>query len=108
MYELIHYCSKLGIDEFGSWLESIDDPVARARITARLLRVELGNFGDVESVGRGVSELRMHWGPGYRVYFARVGTRILLLCCGGTKKTQQGDIELAISRFEDWKMRNFS
>ncbi len=58
MYELIHYCSKLGIDEFGSWLDSIDDPVARARITARLLRVELGNFGDVESVGHGVSELR--------------------------------------------------
>ncbi len=50
----------------------------------------------------------VHWSPGYRVYFARVGTRILLLCCGGTKKTQQGDIELAISRFEDWKMRNFS
>lgn len=80
---------------FVQWLGRLRDQRARDRIVARLRRVELGNLGDVKRVGQGVSEARLDYGPGYRLYFVnRAGTLVILLC-GGTKQTQPGDIETA-------------
>lgn len=87
------------------WLAGLKDRQARARIRIRLARVAVGNFGDVLSVGEGVMELRIDWGAGYRVYFARVGQVIVLLLCGGDKRTQQRDIKRAKSYLEDFKAR---
>jgi len=79
-------------DLFANWLRKLRDEQARARIQIRIRRVSLGNFGDVKPVGEGVSELRIDYGPGYRVYFHRIGNRLVLLLVGGTKKTQDADI----------------
>lgn len=77
---------------FSDWLRGLRDGVARARIAARVQRLALGNPGDVRPVGGGVSELRVHHGPGYRVYFARHGAALVVLLCGGDKSTQDRDI----------------
>lgn len=77
------------------------DRAAFARIATRLERVELGNLGDHESVGSGVMELRIHHGPGYRVYYAFSGDQIVLLLVGGDKRTQKKDIQTAISYWKD-------
>ena len=82
-------------DVFSRWIDQLRDDQAIARIVTRIYRLSLGNFGDVKSVGDGVSELRIDYGPGYRVYFARIGSLVVLLLIGGTKKTQQKDIERA-------------
>jgi len=99
--EIRYYQSADGKRPFTEWLEALRDQQARARIQARLARVGVGNLGDVESVGEGVMELRIDWGPGYRVYFARVGRVIVLLLCGGDKRTQKKDIQRAKDYFED-------
>lgn len=104
-YELRYYQSVDGRRPFTEWLASLDDRQARARIEARLARVAAGNLGDVETVGGGAMELRVGWGPGYRVYFARLGQMIILLLCGGDKRTQQRDIERAQACFEDYEFR---
>ncbi|MFM9851475.1 MAG: type II toxin-antitoxin system RelE/ParE family toxin [Sphingomonadaceae bacterium] len=80
---------------FDSWFEGITDPVARRALVARIARIESGLFGDVAPVGGGVSELRIDTGPGYRVYFARIGRTIVLLLCGGDKSSQSRDISRA-------------
>jgi putative addiction module killer protein len=72
------------------------DKQAEKRIQARVRRAEMGNFGDCESVGEGVSEMRIHYGPGYRVYFAQRGMEIVILLAGGDKSTQSKDIETAL------------
>ena len=74
------------------WLNALRDERAFAKIAVRLKRLAEGNFGDVAPVGEGVSELRIHYGPGYRVYFTRRGRTIILLLCGGDKSTQPSDI----------------
>lgn len=81
---------------FDSWFKSLADRQARARIDARLRRVTLGNLGDVKSVGTRVGELRIDHGPGYRWYFTRRGSEVIVLLAGGDKSTQQHDIERAI------------
>lgn len=81
--------------EFEAWLASLRDTKARARIAQRIARVELGNFGDAESVGEGVTELRIHYGPGYRLYATRRGLTVTFLLCGGDKSTQARDIRRA-------------
>ena len=81
--------------EYRKWFQKLRDKQAKARIDIRIRRISLGNFGDVKSVGHGVSELRLPYGPGYRIYFARRGETIVLLLCGGSKATQGRDIELA-------------
>jgi putative addiction module killer protein len=81
--------------EFREWLNKLRDDRARVKITERLLRVEGGNFGDVEPVGDGVSELRVDYGPGYRVYFTRRGRVVIVILCGGDKRTQTKDIKRA-------------
>jgi len=105
MFEIRHYVTANGADLFARWLEGLADRQARARIKTRIDRASLGNFGDCEPAGEGVSELRVDWGPGYRVYFARVGKLILLLLCGGDKRTQQRDIENAKTCLQDYKRR---
>lgn len=85
----------LRTEEFDDWLKNLKDQVGRARILARIDAAQLGNFGDSESVGDGVSEMRIHVGPGYRVYYSRTGKVIYLLLCGGDKSTQKKDIKLA-------------
>ncbi|MEQ8314632.1 MAG: type II toxin-antitoxin system RelE/ParE family toxin [Gammaproteobacteria bacterium] len=82
-------------EEFDSWLAKLRDRKARARIQARIDRVELGNFGDVASVGDGVSELRIFYGPGYRIYFTKQSSVVVVLLVGGDKSSQSSDIEKA-------------
>jgi len=81
--------------EFRDWLDNLRDRRAQRRIDARLRRLRRGNFGDVKVVGGSVSELRIDYGPGYRVYFTRKGNTLVLLLAGGDKKSQQKDIALA-------------
>ena len=83
-------------DEFASWLDNLRDLQARARIQARIERLAMGNPGDVEPVGEGVSELRIHHGPGYRVYFKKRGRMLIILLAGGDKNTQSKDIKTAL------------
>jgi len=104
--ELRYYQTAAGGRPFVEWLERLNDKQARTRIEARLARVAVGNFGDVEPVGEGVMELRIDWGPGYRVYSARLGQVVVLLLCGGDKRTQQKDINRAKGYFEDYKARS--
>jgi putative addiction module killer protein len=80
---------------FSRWLRALRDAEAKARVAARIRRLAFGNFGDVKPVGPGISELRIHYGPGYRVYFVQRGAVLIVLLCGGDKKTQQKDIEIA-------------
>lgn len=89
-------------ESFDVWLRGLRDIRARARIEARILRLSQGNPGDVKPVGSGVSELRIDYGPGYRVYFTRRGRLVILLLCGGDKRTQDSDIEHAIKIADDW------
>ena len=82
-------------DEFARWLSGLRDNRAKQKIVTRLQRLKFGHFGDVEPIGGGLSELRIHEGQGYRVYFRQNGQEIILLLCGGNKKTQQRDIRRA-------------
>ena len=82
-------------EEFNRWLSALRDDGARAKILVRIQRLEAGNFGDVKDVGEGISEMRIDHGPGYRVYYKRVGLEIYLLLCGGEKAGQRRDINLA-------------
>ena len=82
-------------DIFDVWLSKLKDVRAKALIIKRIRSAEYGNFGDCEPVGAGVSEMRIHSGPGYRVYFTRVGEVVYVLLCGGTKRGQQRDISRA-------------
>ena len=84
-------------EEFDAWLAGLKDRVGRARIVHRIRSAEQGNFGDCEPVGAGVSEMRIHIGPGYRVYFTRREEVVYLLLLGGNKSSQKRDIKLAIS-----------
>jgi len=83
-------------ERYAKWFASLRDRQARARIDARIRRLSLGNPGDAQPVGEGVSELRIDYGPGYRVYFARRGDKVVILLAGGDKRTQRRDIKLAI------------
>ena len=85
----------LRTDDFDAWLSGLKDNVARARIAHRIRSAEYGNFGDCEPVGEGVSEMRIHVGPGYRAYYTRRGAVIYLLLLGGDKSSQKRDIRAA-------------
>jgi putative addiction module killer protein len=82
-------------ETFSVWLRGLRDAQTRARIAARVRRLAFGNPGDVKPVGEGVSELRIHYGPGYRVYYIQRGAVLIVLLCGGDKSTQDKDIETA-------------
>jgi len=83
-------------DEFDAWLIGMKDNIGKAQIALRLDRAAKGNFGDCEPVGEGVSEMRIHYGPGYRVYFTRRGAVVYLLLLGGDKSPQKRDIKRAM------------
>jgi putative addiction module killer protein len=87
------------------WLEALKDLRAKAQIQARMVRVAAGNFGDCKPLRDGVQELRIDYGPGYRVYLSRQGPILVLLLCGGDKADQSRDIERAIEYLKDWKER---
>ena len=102
MFEIRHYRSAQGRTPFTEWFSGLRDRQARARIVARLERLETGNFGDCKGVGGGVSELRIDWGPGYRVYFGRDGQTVILLLCGGDKRKQDSDIKKAVELWQQF------
>ncbi len=81
---------------FDTWFSGLNDARAKARINARIRRAEEGNLGDCAPVGEGVSEMRIHYGPGYRVYFVQQGLEIVILLAGGDKSTQSKDIKSAL------------
>lgn len=103
--ELRIYVTTAGREPFSDWLKSLRDQRARAKIRVRLDRVSLGNFGDCHAVGDGVQELRIDYGPGYRVYFGQEETTIVLLLCGGNKHTQSKDIETAKRYWGEYRSR---
>ncbi len=87
---------------FTQWRSKLKDEIARAAIALRLTRLGLGHAGDASPVGDGVSELRIHYGPGYRIYFQRRGKTIVVLLCGGVKSTQAKDIAKAKKLAKEW------
>lgn len=104
MIEVRQYIDRLGRNPFERWFEGLDD-YAQARITVALDRVERGNFSAAKGVGAGVFELRLDFGPGYRVYFGKDGETLVILLGGGTKKRQQADIEEAQALWHEYKKR---
>jgi putative addiction module killer protein len=103
--QLLEYITEDGDNPFHRWLKSLKDRAARARIRVRLNRLRLGSFGDCKPVGKGVNEMRVDYGPGYRVYYGKSKTTIVILLCGGSKKSQSTDIQLAQAYWADFKRR---
>ena len=101
--EIQYYRDPNGRQPFTDWFESIRDKITQQRIDKRLARLEDGNFGDFRSVSGGVFELRLHFGPGYRIYFGQIENTLVLLLCGGDKKSQQTDIEIAKTHWREYK-----
>lgn len=101
---LVEYLDEDGNSPFGRWFGGLD-ALAAAKITVVLARMEAGNFSNAKSVGEGVQEYRLDWGPGYRVYFGRDGDRLVILLVGGTKRRQQRDIDAAQRFWSDYKAR---
>lgn len=101
--EVVAFRAKDGQVPFEEWLDDLNDKKAVARILARLARVRQGNLGDSKPVGEGVSELRVDYGPGYRVYFGQKGQTLVLLLCGGDKRSQDSDIRLAKQYWQEYK-----
>lgn len=99
------YITEDGKRPFDEWLSDLTDRKAAARIEARVARLRLGLLGDWKAVGGGVMELRVDAGPGYRIYFARVGRQIVLLLCGGSKGSQRADIKTAQEYLADYQAR---
>lgn len=99
------YVTSEGESPFENWLTELKDVKARAKIRVRLDRLRLGNFGDCKSVGSGVFELRIDFGPGYRVYFGQVGKTLMVLLCGGDKSSQVKDIKNANKFWDDYQKR---
>ena len=102
MLEIRYYVASGSHQPFAKWFADLD-PVARAKVARVLVRMEQGNLSNVKSVGEGVLEYRIDFGPGYRVYFGRDGETLVILLTGGTKKRQQRDIETAKEYWRDYK-----
>lgn len=108
MWELLDYLTEDGRDPFAAWLAALPDRQTRARVIVRTQRLRAGAFGDCKPLRQGVWELRIDHGPGYRVYYAQAGKRLVLLLVGGDKRRQQTDIETAVAYWQDWQKRNRS
>jgi putative addiction module killer protein len=104
--EILRYVTSNGRDVFGEWLAKLQDARAQAKVTVRIDRGASGNFGDRKTLRGGVCELRVDWGPGYRIYYAMVGKTAVLLLAGGDKRKQSSDVERAIAYLNDYKKRN--
>jgi putative addiction module killer protein len=105
VFEIRHYVAASGKDVLGDWLDGLKDKRAWARINKRIERLAVGNFGDCKPLREGVSELRIDYGPGYRIYFGRIGRSVILLLCGGDKRKQSADIARAIVMLKDYERR---
>ena len=105
-YQLVYYVRENGKVPYRDWFESLKDIKAQAAVVARLARLRSGNFGACESVGRGLSELKIDYGPGYRVYFGVAGKQVVLLISGGDKSTQHQDIQKAKTYWTDYHIRS--
>jgi putative addiction module killer protein len=105
MYEIRHYIGDDAKDFYLNWLRKLRDTKARIAIDRRVNRIELGNFGDHKFCRDGVWELRIDVGPGYRVYYGIADQKIVLLLCGGDKRTQSADIATACGYWQDWQRR---
>lgn len=105
MFQIRHYVTDDNRDLIADWLRKLRDMQAKTAIIRRLNRLEQGNFGDFKACREGVYELRIDTGPGYRVYYAHAGKTVVLLFCGGTKRTQDGDISRACECWRDWQNR---
>jgi putative addiction module killer protein len=103
--ELQEYLTREGRNPFREWLQALRDVRARAKIRVRLNRIRLGSFRNTRSLGKGVFELRIPYGPGYRVYFGRAGRKVVLLLCGGDKRTQREDVVRAKKYWLDYRTR---
>lgn len=107
LYRIEHYLTADEQDDlYIKWLSRLRDRQAKVALIRRVNRIEQGNFGDHKFCRSGVWELRVDVGPGYRVYYAQAGQRIVLLLCGGDKRTQDTDIDRAVSYWQDWQRRN--
>jgi putative addiction module killer protein len=103
--EVRRYLTASGRDVFGEWLSGLRDVRTRAKIVARIDRLSVGNFGDCKALRGGLFELRINWGPGYRVYYALLGRTCVLLLCGGDKRKQSSDIQRGLEYLKDYKER---
>ena len=103
--QIDYYRTESGRVPYREWHNTLRDTKTRAVIDARLARVRAGNFGSCETVGEGVSELKINYGPGYRIYFGQVGRRVVLLLTGGDKSTQNIDVRNARIFWQDYKAR---
>lgn len=106
MFEILHYTTSDGLDLFVNWVTKLRDIIARVSVDRRVNRASLGNFGDHSFCRDGVWELRVDVGAGYRVYYALAGNEVVLLLCGGDKRTQQADIARACEYWQDWQRRS--
>ena len=104
MIEIRRYVTKEGKDYVGEWIDGLNSP-AQARVAARIDRLALGNFGDCKPLREGISELRIDYGPGYRLYYAMIGRTCVLLLRAGDKRKQSSDINRAIECLKDYKQR---
>jgi putative addiction module killer protein len=104
MVKLVIYVTEAGKAPFDDWFDKLDT-IAALKVRTALARIETGNLGDVKPVGQGVSERRITFGQGYRVYFGQDGDKLVILLCGGTKKRQSKDIEQAKTFWDDYKSR---
>jgi putative addiction module killer protein len=105
VFEVRRYRTSSGVEPFTEWVRRLPDRNAQARIQVRLARLEAGNFGDCRYLHGGVSELRIDYGPGYRIYFGRDGQTVVMLLCGGDKRRQDADIERAVRLWHDYEKR---
>jgi putative addiction module killer protein len=100
--QIIFYQDAIGHEPFNDWLDSLRDPKTRRRILSRFLRIQSGNFGDCKSLKDGVFELRIPYGPGYRVYFGEDGDTLVVVLCGGDKSSQTQDIKTAKAYWKEY------
>ena len=105
MMEVLRYVNESGRDMVRQWLDELHDARAATRIVMRIDRLADGNFGDCKPLRDGVWELRINYGPGYRVYYAMAGRTCVLLLCGGDKRKQAADINRAVELWKDYKRR---
>ena len=102
MVEIRYYVASGSTEPFANWFAELD-PIAGAKVTRAIARMQQGNFSNVKSIGEGVLEYKIDFGPGYRIYFGRDGDEIVILLTGGTKKRQQRDIDAAQGYWRDYK-----
>ncbi len=100
---VIIYKTEEGVEAYTEYVDSLNDRAAAAKIRVCVTRAELGNLGDHKNIGRGIIEMRIHYGPGYRVYIGRHGNELIVLLCAGDKSSQTKDIQKAKAYWEDYK-----